>query len=208
MTDKPTIFVDLDGTLLDSRRRLHSLFCELAAVEDYPLSEYWETKRRPVSNEALLIERFGKTARETAVFVQEWLFAIEHDRFLALDTLHPGVSDALSHLGKTYRPVLLTARQSEEGAVRQLRGLEIFDHFADILVTGSGRTKVATLEAVGYQPGPRDAAVGDTGEDVKVARHFGLRSFVVTNGFREASYLRQYKPDGMFESFAEFAHIV
>ena len=58
---KVNIFFDLDGTLLDSRKRLYKLFQDLVLESNLTIDEYWELKRNKINHKTILIEKFGYT---------------------------------------------------------------------------------------------------------------------------------------------------
>jgi phosphoglycolate phosphatase-like HAD superfamily hydrolase len=189
------IAVDLDGTLLDTRRRHHAVYVEaLQALGGDPLSlaAYWRAKRRATPWPRLL-----GASLDAARFLEIWADRIEAADMLALDGLHPGVERALDRLAAAdYRAVLVTARRQAAALDAQLRDLGLDRRFERVVAT-AGRAKALALEAVGRV----DAWIGDTEEDVAAARALGVPVTAVTNGIRSPSRLAAAGPDELVRSF-------
>ena len=189
------IAVDLDGTLLDTRRRHHAVYVEaLAALggEALPLAPFWRAKRRGVAWPRLL----GADI-DTAKFLEIFAGRIEAPDMLALDQVHPGVGDALGRLTRAgHRAVLVTARRDAEALRGQLHALALDDHFEDVVATG-GRPKHLALEGAA----PVDRWIGDTEEDIVAARALSVPVTAVVNGIRCPSLLNRAEPDDLATSF-------
>lgn len=201
-------YIDLDGTLLNSSERLYRLFEQLTGGSNLTLSEYWDRKRLPRSNESLLRE-LGRSEDEIETFQREWLALIETPEFLAMDVPHPGVYNALERLGGRYELNILTSRQLTSMVADQLARWKLTDYFADVVVTGIGKTKAQAVQDRGICCSPQDIVIGDTHADVDVARELGMSAILVGNGFRCPDYLLRLHPDRYFASFVDAAdHLV
>lgn len=199
------ILLDLDGTILDSRARLHSLFCKLAPGVMPDRSVYWEHKRVPRSHRWILANVAGWDEGEIQAFEAEWLRKIEEPEYLALDELAPGAFDAIRSLSTHASVHLLTARRSPGNLKRQLEQLGLLNCFTSIMATGAGRSKVETVRAHAIALEASDVLVGDTGEDVEAARSLGLVSVAICSGFRCEQYLRERGADRLYPSLHDFA---
>lgn len=187
------VIVDLDGTLLDTRRRHHAVYVEaLNALggAPLPLPDLWRAKRRGVSWARLL----GDEAL-AARFLDLWRARIEAPDMLALDQLQPGARRALQRLrGHGLRPVLLTARRDRGALDHQLRDLGVRDAFAAVAAVGEGPKT----------PPPGEPAlrwIGDTEADIEGARAAGIPVTAVTNGIRTRALLARAAPDDLAPSF-------
>jgi phosphoglycolate phosphatase-like HAD superfamily hydrolase len=191
----PRVAVDLDGTLLDTRRRHHAAY--VAALQEQgqtpmSLDRFWRAKRRATPWVRLLGE-----AADTPRFLSIWAGRIEAPDMLALDRLHPGVDRALARLAEAgFEAVLITARRDSAALHRQLADLGLAKRFAHVVAT-HGQPKASALAALGRV----DAWIGDTEEDVAAARSHGAPVIAVTNGIRCASLLAAAAPDALARSF-------
>ncbi len=200
------ILVDLDGTLLDSRARLHGLFCALVPDSGLDRDSYWTLKRQPRSHRQLLTER-GMAGAAIDLFERDWLEAIETEPYLALDEAFPYAGEALASLSERAGLLLVTARQSEAGAINQLERLNIAPFFEQVIVTGQGRTKAAAVRASGVRLAEGDMVVGDTRADIELARELGLVAVAVASGFRCRAYLEQAGADFLYADLLEFSSV-
>lgn len=186
------VIVDLDGTLLDTRRRHHAVYAEAVRTlggEPLPLSDLWRAKRRGVSWARLLGEDRAKR------FLDLWLDRIEAPDMLALDQLQPGAARGLRRLRASgLRPVLLTARRDPAALNRQLEDLGVAAAFEAVVAVGAGPKAPP--------PGPPIVRwIGDTEADVEGARAAGVAVTVVTNGIRTRTLLARAAPDDIAPSF-------
>ena len=198
------IVFDLDGTLLDARRRLYFLFQELAPASPLSFDEYWNLKRRKISNETILVQRllFEPPAVET--FVARWMELIESQRYLSLDTALPGLGDKLATLSGRAKLYVCTARQFREPVLEQLASLGLSRHFTEVFVTQGRSEKEALIRAGIAQPGHMDWLVGDTGSDIRVGKALRMKTCGVLSGFLGEDALREYHPDLLIDSVLEF----
>lgn len=196
------LIFDLDGTLIDSRQRLHALFRTLSG-SPMDFDAYWQRKRAKISNEVLLREA-GHDDAAVADFQARWMSMIETDHYLDMDMPFDGVDAALDRLGGGASLYLCTARQDPEAAERQLRRMGLAHRFERILVTRQERTKDELIaEHVGALS-PRDWLLGDTGKDVQTARALGIRSCAVLSGFLSRESLEPYGPDLLLDHVCQF----
>jgi phosphoglycolate phosphatase len=199
------IVFDLDGTLIDSRRRLYELFQILAPTQGLSFSKYWALKRQKISNEKILSEMLGFDDDMVAKFVDDWMRQIETPEFLALDTNFPGMHQTLSALGQLANLHVCTARQSRAGVLAQLERLELRAFFASVLVTEQRYQKEWLIRSEVEGLSALDWLVGDTGADIVVGKSLGMRTCAVLTGFLSEASLRPYGPDRLLESAAQFS---
>lgn len=188
-----TLVFDLDGPILDVRRRHYECYCRiLRRYGDSPLTlaQYWALRR----------------ARAPLVtpeqFRRDWLRDIENDTLLALDTLQPGAVKLLTAARAAgARLVLATLRQRRDGVMKQLIAHGVAGAFNEVVCTsgdsGAGRKARAVRAAL---PGLRPEAtwwIGDTEVDVEAARYLGCGVTLVSNGVRDTSQLALLRPDGL-----------
>jgi phosphoglycolate phosphatase len=202
------IFFDLDGTLFDSRARVHALFCRLLG-ECAPgtvspgFDEYWRLKRTNYRQAPLLAERYGFTPEMIATFRREWMARIEDPELLELDVPLVGVGALLERLSAEHALHVVTGRQHPERAAAQLEALGWSRHLSSLLATRQTVRKADLVRASVQGIGPQDMFVGDTGEDILAARELGVVAVAVLSGFLGCEALRNYGPDRIVESVEE-----
>lgn len=194
------IFLDLDGTLLDSRLRLYKLFVELCPGVSIGFDEYWSKKRKKVSNEQIL-ENIGYNI-DVFDFQRRWLDRVESEELLIDDKLFEGGSLLLSKWCQNYDLYLVTARQNALLVDWQLERLGLYHYFKKILVTRQKYSKVELIRQ-NVNISIDDIFIGDTGVDVNTAKELGIISVAVLSGFRDRQVLESYRPDYMFECLTD-----
>jgi phosphoglycolate phosphatase len=196
--------IDLDGTLIDSRVRLFTLFMRLAPQVELSFDDYWQLKRRGVANLKILEDFCQFSSNELSNFNESWRREIESASSLQHDTLLPGVDFALTELSKEYVLILATNRQFEHGVHLQLERFGIAQYFEYVGVTQQRRTKLELLAAQ-YRFDSKDWMISDAGEDVLYERQLGMKSCAVLSGFLDEKTLRKYQPDRVEQSIVDFA---
>ncbi|MBX9888360.1 MAG: HAD family hydrolase [Flavobacteriaceae bacterium] len=189
------IFFDLDGTLLDSRKRLFTLFCDLTQQTSVDFETYWELKRSKIGHAEILERHLSYSNSQLIEFEREWFRLIEDNKYLDLDTPFAFTQKVLEQLKGKHQLYVVTARQSKAGAVQQLEKANIRSYFEDIFVTERVKTKSELIfEAFGTLS-PADFVVGDTGVDIQTAKELGCKSLAVLSGFRNREIISTYQPD-------------
>jgi len=206
----PTLYLDLDGTLLDICEKYYRLHSRIAADmgrEALPKGAFWARKRKGAALEALLPD-WEEAAR--AEYGRRWLAEIELPLYTRFDRLVPGAREALARLGPEFELVLLTLRRDGQELRRQLQRLGIEVTFNRLLVSGDygeeELTKVQLLRLT--EPPQRSIVVGDTEEDVWAARALGSPVIAVLTGMRDRAFLAALSPDLIIESVALLPAVV
>ncbi|MDJ0625428.1 MAG: HAD hydrolase-like protein [Candidatus Caenarcaniphilales bacterium] len=191
---KSNIFFDLDGTLLDSRKRLYDLFQELVGQSELSFKEYWSIKRQRVNQHDLLTTKFNYSPDQINHFKELWLTRIEEEERLKQDTPFPFSLSLLEELNKNYNLFVVTNRQSYDKAYKQIGEYKWTKYLQAILVTEHKTTKAELInQSVKHKP--KDIIVGDTGEDIMAGKELGLKTFAVLSGILSREVLEEYKPD-------------
>jgi phosphoglycolate phosphatase len=198
------MFFDLDGTLVDSRERLHRLFCDLAQTDEIGVDQYWSLKRSAKTNEWILAKLLGLDSHAIATFVDRWMSLIETDPYLRLNTPFPYAKPVLQQLSRTAELFVLTSRQSESAVRSEIEQAGFLPYLTDVLVTRRACSKEQFLSTSGFKFGAIDFLVGDTGEDVRAARAIGAYSVAVLSGFRNREILEKYGPHAIYDDLNSF----
>lgn len=184
------IFLDFDGPLLDGKLRHY--YCYKDIIMKYggdliDIDEYWDMKRSKVKRDVLLEK--SKFENSYDVFYNEWIENIEKEEYLKYDILKPSVNDTLKKWKKlTSKIVLVTMRQSRETLIYQLKNLNIYDLFDEIIDCSpiKGMNKYDVLKGKEFQ---KAIFIGDTEEDIKTAKLLKIPSIAILNGLRKKEFL-------------------
>ncbi|HXH38471.1 MAG TPA: HAD family hydrolase [Thermoanaerobaculia bacterium] len=197
-------FLDLDGTLLDSRNRIHRLFCELAASTQLGFEEYWKLKREGAGQKALLTGRLGFSEGAAERFMKRWLEAIEEDARLLEDSPYPGALDLLQKLADAGEVYIVTGRQDPDKAERQAERFGWLPFLKGLLVTRRQMSKEELIRSWAV-PAAAGAIAGDSGEEILAGKALGIRTVAVSYGFNSSERLRAYGPDALVDRPGDIA---
>lgn len=196
------LFVDFDGTLIDSKLRQYELFVELIGETSLTISEYWSAKRAGVKQSDMLAKYVNCTPDQTAAFKGRWMEAIENPHRLKMDALIKGVPAFLEEASKHFQLYLVTGRQHRELLIDQMRQLGIESYFTGILNTAQRIAKAHLVKAsIGL--GDCDVFIGDSEEDILAGKELGIFTVGVISGASAVERLEKYNPNLIVDSVAE-----
>lgn len=198
------VVFDLDGTLIDSRLRMYTLYQRLVPTTTLDFDSYWNYKRRKVPHEVLLKNCEGYSEEQIASFINKWMIHIETKEFLVFDSSFPGLPATLERLAQQARLHVCTARQFRQPVLEQLERLGLIKHFSSVLVTQHASTKEDLVASNLPGLSPNDWMVGDTGKDIEAGKMLGMRTCAVLSGFLNREILLRYEPDLILESAVDF----
>ena len=204
------LFLDLDGTVLDVRKRHYAAYvsvCEMRDIKGTPMpeAEYWHWRREAKPTQDI-IKASKVFPTKHKLYQQRFDERLEVPELLLLDELRPGVA---TFLGKVYTktPIcLVTLRRDPEALESELASMGLRRYFASVLAgappiprrpdkTVRGRHK-AQLIRDRYKLLPTDALyIGDTESDVQAARTLGFDVFLVEGGHRHKPLQIRSDPD-------------
>lgn len=203
------IIFDLDGTLIDASERLYRLFQDLMPQSTMSKTEYWSKKRNKIGHQQILKESFPMADFEE--FNTRWLNLIETREYLDLDRRYPDTIKVLEQLSLSSKLYLLTARQSKESLLEELRRLEIAEYFDHIFVTANRCSKEELLQKIiKEEPGlfsPEDIFVSDMGKDIRLGNKENFVTIAMTHGFMSREKLLEYLPDYCIDELKELLQI-
>ena len=193
-----SVFLDLDGTLVNSQGRLYRLFCRLCPECNMSYDEYWAIKRERISQAGMLKKYFGYDDGRIQQLHKDWLAHVEDEEAVDTDFPVSGISKRLEVMARKHELYLLTARQKPELVVRQLERFGWSGHFRQLVVTRQACGKSdAVMESIGSVND--GVLIGDSGEDIKAAKALGFRSVAAGWGILSPKVLSEYKPDFIAE---------
>ena len=179
---------DLDGTLLDSRKRHKVVLDDILKSYNISIdtSDLIEFKRNKKNNIEYLTYK-GLDYLTAKSIQEEWISNIENDKYLRLDILYPYTIDLINkHKGANL--ILITARNKKESVLKQLDSLNLSKFFKDIFVVPtSGNVAVKKAEILIKQN--IDLIYGDTEVDYKAAKIANIEFIFCKNGFRSNRYI-------------------
>lgn len=201
------ILFDLDGTLIDARKRMYELFNKLAPETNLNFDEYWELKRKKISHKEILLQTCSYSERQIEEFDNKWMDTIETPSWLELDTPIPGVTDFLIAAKAKHLLYIITARQNTVYTLNQIEQFGWSGFFEKVLITNQ-KIKKAGLIKDCLSVDHADWMIGDTGNDIQTGKVLGMKTAAVLSGFTSKEKLQEYKPDLIIESVVDFNYAV
>lgn len=198
------LYLDFDGTLIDSRPRQYRLFCELAPACKLTFENYWHIKRQRFNQGEMLRRYCGYEDSAIPEFHKNWMQEIESPTRLDEDTPLPEVDAFLRRAAMKHSLILVTARQEPTLVAKQLNKFGWTDLFAQVLVTKHRSSKEALIRT-SCPPVSTAIMVGDTGEDVIAGKALNITTVAVSSGVLNAEVLREYAPDFLFDSVIDLS---
>ncbi len=197
------LFLDFDGTLIDSRERLYRLFQYFVPRSKFTFQEYWEIKRQGLSHSYILSQILTYSESEIVDFNNFWHSKIELPEWLALDEPFANVSNHLRELKRSNELHLVTARQNKLAVHEQLVRFGWTNCFSTVLVTEQTIDKKTLIER-SVKVEADDWMISDAGKDIETGKALGMKTAAVLSGFLSRETLTKYNPDLIIESILDF----
>jgi len=198
MTNKPSLIFDLDGTLIDVRKRYWTVYktvVENLGGKPLSINLYWRKKRTYSPIEQILAYSFPKSPPPKDKYLSQFINLIEQPEFLLLDTPFPYTYHTLDHLRASYQLHIVTVRMDKHALLQQVDSLKLTQYFNTVLTATSGpdpaQTKMSLITKNTLRP---IAIIGDTQADIDAAHGLSIISIAVTSGLRNRSFLKTHNP--------------
>lgn len=212
MPEIQKLFCDLDGTLIDVSERNYQVYAEV--TKDFggtPLDKgtYWDLKRRKAKWPTLLpMSRLP--ADIEADYLGEFINKIESLDYLELDTLMPGVIEAVEEMLVDREVYLVSLRRNHRNLVAQLGNLGLEAYFTKIL---SGHSETdgfdRKIELINEElEGKKGAIIGDTEADIVTGKRLGMISIALLSGIRDEQFLRDLEPDHLLSDIRDAPQVL
>lgn len=202
-------FCDFDGTIVDSKYRIYSLFNELIGGNCIALQEYIDLKRNKISNKEILKKKFHFSSEQIEYFEKEWFNRIEQEDSLKLDILFEFSVTALETLYKMGDISLVTNRQFKDKLIKEIDRLKIKVFFKDIFVTKQNSSKDVMIKKNIIKGDKTNSyIIGDSGEDIVSGKKLGILTVGVLSGVMNQQNLELYRPDFIFYNIMEFSKYI
>jgi len=213
MKDKKTIFIDLDGTILDVSERNYRVYKDILQKYNKKFlskKNFLKLKRNKISIKNLL--RKTKAEEIFKKFEKEWFNLIEKSDYLNLDTIPQNRRSFLLTLKKKYSLILVTLRNDKKALINQLKNMKLINLFDKILVA-SGRKvrnkwKIKSKLIKSFDTYSKDSIIiGDTESDILAGKYLGFKTVAVFSGMRDKKILKKFKPDSLVRDISEINNL-
>jgi phosphoglycolate phosphatase-like HAD superfamily hydrolase len=203
------IFLDLDGTILDNKRKYYRIYTNLLSHGGFlsmEMDAYWDLKRNKISEED--IARHTTTPHFANYYASKRVELIETMDYLVLDSVFDEVYGVLEEWKKTHSIYIVTLRRNRENLNQQLDMFNLY-HYYDFVYNMDER-KARKEQIIKHEiDDPSNCMIiGDTGTDVIAGQRLGITTVAVTCGIRSRKLLEEVNPDFIFSDLKGVCEIL
>jgi len=215
---KPVLLFDLDGPLLDVRKKYHQVYSDLikeSGALSLELSEYWQLKRTRAPERSILA--MTAPSLDFEGYWKKRNDLIESEYYLGFDQLQAGALDCLRSVSSSHTTILVTMRGERPQLLQQLESLGLLPYLQAVLCAGREGQKVkpswtvktelvrSWLTQSQLEPTLLVGMIGDTETDIEAAQALKCRSFTVLNGIRSKEHILTSHPTSMIDGIHQFS---
>lgn len=187
-----TVFLDLDGTLLDSHER-HTVVLENALKEcdvyGCDLSAYMSYKANGNRTIDFLKKELNLNNEISEKVAEVWGLTIEEEKYLEIDTFYGDAVPFLSLIKeKGYKTVIVSARKNRDYVIKRIKTSEINHLIDDIMIVSPFNAVNEKFEALMQNKDENSVCIGDTEIDYEAGKKAEMRTLILNRGFRSKEY--------------------
>ena len=214
MAQIDTIFFDVDGTLVDSRKDIANAMNHALSLLGFKELSQGEIIMHVGNGVKDLVRNSMGSCKDEALIQKGADLYWEHFMAHAVDetVLYPNAKEILDHL-KDKRKLILTNRY-KDFAEATLKGLGIMHYFEEI-IGGDDETCLKPCAGILDRMVSKEKIdktkaliVGDMDIDILTGKNAGVKTCWVTYGLGRIEQIRDLKPDYIIEDLIELKEIV
>lgn len=207
------LFFDFDGTLLDVSKRHYTVYCDIISqLGGKPISRqlYWKYKRRQEHLANILRFSF-LDAKYSHQFSDLFIRNVENSKYLKLDKPFFFTKPTLDKLFGRYDLFLISFRKRRTDALKQIEGNSLAAYFKGTKVGRPYESGVASkasfIRELTVRP-ERGLVIGDTEEDIMVAKKLNMISVALLSGIRNRNMLEKASPDYILVDISQIPNLL
>ena len=197
-----TFFIDLDGTLIDSKKRHYILIENLLKKYDVNITinkkEYLKFKENGNNNYKYLTNILKIDTKKAKLICREWKEQIEDFNYIKMDELYFDTLIFLEKIKKNNKIIYLTARQNTINLIKELKMLNIYNKNIFIKkVNPKFSSELKDKYIKKYIKKTKEdkinyCIIGDTENELHAALNNNISFYILNRGFRSKEYLEKY----------------
>lgn len=185
-------FLDLDGTLVDSKKRHVEVLRDVLSEHGLSCSridDYMEKKTQGFSTKWFLENCLKLDFQLSEKINKMWISIIEEERYLQLDSWYDDSLEFLLFLKKSgYQNTIISARNNEVYARRFIQKSIQNQYIDDVFIVPSKNAIDNKLKVIRDGMEEDSVIIGDTEVDYESAVISGIEFFILNRGFRSKTY--------------------
>ena len=195
-----TIFLDLDGTIINSFERHYLLLKFLLEKNNlnsnFNEQEYMQLKKDGFNNYKFLTQKLMINPSDAKNIQEEWIKNIEDIKWLNYDKLYDDSLEFLNNINNN-KIIFLTARSNGKNILKELEKLNIMNYATKIYVVDPKDAHINKSNIIKeYKEKNQDEKIimiGDTEVDYIAATTNNIKSLILNRGFRTKDFLSNQK---------------
>lgn len=213
---KPTLFFDLDGTVIDVWHRYYSImssFFENETRLPFPsLADYRRLKLSLTDDTSIIHRIYGKLVANQQDTMQRYKLdksnRLESMDLLDMDTMIGDFPSFAAKVKGKYHLALITIRNHNEHVYLQLKRLMIYDLFDHIFVVAPLKGENPKQQALMPIVRSNDVIIGDSEIDIECGNRLGMRTFHVSTGLRSYEFATKQGPAVRLGNYTELSEFL
>lgn len=196
------IFIDLDGTIFEASKRNYFVYQKVISElggKSMNIKKYWSLKRanRPLKD---ILRLSNLSLKSKHLFQELFLKYVESDKALSYDQPFVYSKPSLKKLHSlNHKLFLISFRANSKKAKLQLKKFGLADFFSKIMIgknkLDSKLSKIHFIKQALNKRSDPAIIIGDTEDDILVAKYLKFTSIAVISGIRNKEELTKFKPD-------------
>ncbi len=208
-----TFYFDLDGTILEVKERLYSLYVDIVSElggKTLAKGVYWQAKRGQMPEEIIAQKSNIANVPRYISLRQE---RIELPEYLEYDKLIPQALESLTLLKQNNRIALVTLRKSRSNLFGQLHKLALEHLFDRVLIGDEGEGQGWQLKAkmISSEEGfevQGAVIIGDTETEIRAGKFLNISTVAVLSGMRTKNKLAVHQPDYIIKDISQMSSVL
>jgi phosphoglycolate phosphatase-like HAD superfamily hydrolase len=187
-----TIFLDLDGTILDSRTRhivvLENILKEYG-IANHDISDFVKYKASGNRTVDYLTQVIGLHDNVAEVLAKLWGEKIEQEEYLKLDVLYADAIPFLNNIKQRgYKIIIISARKNKKYVIGKIKMSSINELVDDIVIVSPYNAIVEKYNVISGGKTEKSFIVGDTEVDYEAGKRADINTLMLNRGFRNKKY--------------------
>lgn len=189
-----TIYIDMDGTIVDFYNRFYICYCEtmkrVGCDTNLTLKEFIILRRTGKH----LFDRQKENYLEVARIFDS---LVEEMEYLNMDTIIPGMDNVIKKLSETHNICVVSFRANRTNLLRQISNIGLGEYTSAICMSFNidGNVGAKADLILQYDKDPKGYIIGDDIYEVAAGKKLGLTTISVTWGSRGSDILKTFEPD-------------
>jgi beta-phosphoglucomutase-like phosphatase (HAD superfamily) len=187
------VFFDLDGTIIDIKKRWYTLHLDVSKYYNLPHYDYktYITKKREGVTEEEIMGKLSNDKKLIKLYCKKRLKLIEQRNYLKYDKISPGILSVLRLWSKNGKMMLITSRKSPQNLIWELKNLSLYNYFEKIFITNKKNRETILKETFPPCVLKNSVFISDSLDDYILAKKLSIKPIIISYGCRSVNYFKR-----------------